>query len=125
MSNPISILLVDDDPHVGQVFELVMNFHHLPLKVVQDAESALSYLTSHTPDVVVMDLFLPGLDGYQALKQIRKDSLVPHTKFIATTAYYTNETEQEAASRGFDGYLPKPFDSNALVSYIKSVAGAN
>lgn len=119
----LSVLLVDDDPHVGNVFELVMNHYHLPLTVMQDAESALSYLQTNSPDVVVMDLFLPGLDGYQALKQIRKNSLAPNAKFIATTAYYTAETEQDAANRGFDGYLPKPVNSNTLVPYILSVAG--
>jgi two-component system sensor histidine kinase BarA len=122
-TDAVTILLVDDDPHVAGVFELVMNHYHLPLTIMQDAESALNYLQDNNPDVVVMDLFLPGLDGYQALKQIRKSSLAPNAKFIATTAYYTHETEQDAADRGFDGYLPKPMNSNELVPYILSVAG--
>lgn len=117
-----STLLVDDDPHVCEVFKLVMAHHQLPLEILNDAESALSYLAVHHPDVIVMDIFLPGLDGYQALNRIRGASLAPNSKVIATTAYYTNDTEQEIMNRGFDGYIPKPFDSNKLVQYLQGVA---
>ena len=59
----LSVLLVDDDPYSQEVFELVMTHHNLPYTVVDDAETALDYLQTNTPDVVVMDIFLPGLDG--------------------------------------------------------------
>ncbi|MBX3061562.1 MAG: response regulator [Anaerolineae bacterium] len=122
-SQDMSVLLVDDDPHACAIFELVMNHYQLPIRVVDNAESAITYLQSNTPDIVVMDIFLPGLDGYQALKQIRKTAADPNCPVVATTAYYTNDTQQEIMNRGFDGYLPKPFDSSQLVSFLRSVAG--
>lgn len=119
--NQMSILLVDDDPHACEVMQLVMRHHQLPLTILGDAESALDYLKSNNPDIVIMDIFLPGIDGYQALRRIRQTSLAPDSRFVATTAYYTNDTEQEIAKRGFDGYIPKPFDSSRLVSYLESI----
>lgn len=115
----MSVLLVDDDPHACAIFSLVMNHHQLPLDVVGNAEAALDFLQSNHPDVVVMDLFLPGMDGYQALERIRKTDLAPASRIVATTAYYTNDTEQEVTYRGFDGFIEKPFTPDAIIPYLK------
>ncbi len=122
MSDPgISVLLVDDDPDACAIFQLVMNHHQLPLKIVGDAKTALDYLESNDPDIVVIDIMLPGMDGYQMLHQIRKTRTIPDCRFVATTAYYTSDTSQEVLNRGFDGYIPKPFDSTNLVSYLRGI----
>lgn len=121
----LSVLLVDDDPQARDIFQIVMDFHDLPLTVKTDAESALAYLEKNAHDVVVMDIFLPGLDGYQALQRIRNNALVPDCKVIATTAYYTNDTPQEVANRGFDGYLPKPFSPDKLIPYLQEISEKN
>lgn len=116
----LSVLLVDDDPYSQEVFELVMAHHNLPHTVVDDAETALDYLQNNTPDVVVMDIFLPGLDGYQALDRIRRIAGISGCRVIATTAYYTRDTQQEVLNRGFDGYVAKPFDKD-LVNYLQTI----
>ncbi len=121
----MSILLVDDDPDACALFRMVMKHHNLSAEVLGSAESALEYLQTHNPDIVIMDIFLPGLDGFHALKQIRKASLAPNSRFIATTAYYTDDTEQEVYSRGFDGYIPKPFDAAGLADYLQRVLDGN
>ena len=69
-----------------------------------------------------MDIFLPSIDGFQALKSIRKEALSPKCRVIATTAYYTNDTQQEVMQRGFDGYIPKPFGPDALMTYLTDIA---
>lgn len=120
-TTPIRVMLVDDDPNACDVFRLVMNHYDYPILVAGDAETALDYLQSYQPDVIVLDIFLPGLDGYQALKQIRRDALAPSSRVVATTAYYTSDTEQEALRQGFDGYLAKPFDPNALADFLRDV----
>src|SRR5258706_4133798 len=118
---PMSILLVDDDPDTRNVFQLVMDHFSLQLTVLEDAESALDYLRTHSPDVVVMDIFLPNIDGYQALQQIRKHAMVPNSRIVATTAYYTAETQKEVLAWGFVGYLPKPLNPSKLVPYLQQV----
>jgi DNA-binding response OmpR family regulator len=121
----MSVLLVDDDPHACALVELVMRHHNVPLAIVSDAETALDYLRSHSADVIIMDLFLPGIDGYQALSQIRRSSLANNARVIASTAYYTNDTQQEVLRWGFDGYLPKPIEAGKLVPYLRSVLHGN
>lgn len=117
----MQVLLVDDDPHACNVFQLVMDHYNLPLTIVHDAETALDYLHEHTPDIAVFDLFLPGIDGFQALKQIRSKNLVPSCRIIATTAYHTHDTVQEIQARGFDGYIAKPVNAQELIAYLESV----
>lgn len=121
-TSDMSVLLVDDDPDAQNVFELVMSHYQVPHTILGDAETALDYLRSNSPDVVLMDIFLPGLDGYQALDRIRRAALAPHSRIVATTAYYTHDTRQEVLQRGFDGYVSKPFD-DGLVNYLRSVVG--
>jgi two-component system cell cycle response regulator DivK len=116
----MTVLLVDDDFDAQSVFELVMQHYKVPFNIVGDAESALDFLKTNTPDVVLMDIFLPGMDGYQALDRIRRSALASSSRIIATTAYYTNDTQQEVIQRGFDGYIPKPFDEG-LVGYLQRI----
>lgn len=117
----MSILLVDDDHYAREIFQIVMEHHEIPFTIVSDAEDALVYLRDNNPDVVVMDIFLPGMDGYQAVQEIRKTTRGATCKVVATTAYYTNDTPQEVRTRGFDGFIPKPFTPSGLVSYLQSV----
>ncbi|MBA3868864.1 MAG: response regulator [Anaerolineae bacterium] len=119
---PLSVLLVDDDLDAQSVFELVMQHYNVPFNIVGDAETALDFLKTNTPDIVVMDIFLPGMDGYQALDRIRRTTTASGSRVIATTAYYTNDTQQEVIRRGFDGYVPKPFDEG-LVGYFQRIMG--
>ncbi len=116
-----SVLLVDDDPDTHNLFQMVMDHYNLQLAIVKDAEAALSYLKANTPDVIVMDIFLPGIDGFQALHQIRKDALAPNCSVVATTAYYTSDTREDILSRGFSGYLPKPLNPSTLVPYLEEI----
>src|SRR4051812_16920557 len=95
-AEPFSVLLVDDDETTSNLFRMVLEHHNMPLTVVNDAETALTYLKTNTPDVVVIDIFLPGMDGYQTLAAIRKNNLGAQASFIATTSYYTLDTKTEA-----------------------------
>ncbi len=120
-ANSLSVLLVEDDPDARNVFQMVMDHHHHRLDAVNDAETALDYLTDHTPDVIVMDIYLPGIDGYQALKQIRQKNLAPTSTFVATTAYYNADTATDVLARGFNGYLQKPFNPQTLGTYLEKL----
>ncbi len=120
-SESFSVLLVDDDDTTSNLFKLILEHHQLPLTIVHDAETALDYLKAHTPDIIVIDIFLPGMDGYQTLTSIRKNGLADGAICIATTSYYTSDTRNEALARGFSGYIPKPLDTEHLVPYLKQM----
>mgnify|MGYP001445056603 CR=1 FL=1 len=120
--NTLSVLLVDDDPYVCDICQLIFQHHQLPLTTVNNAVTALEYLSTHGADVIILDLFLPDMDGYRVLDAIRRMPHGPQTKVVATTAYYTNDTGQEIIERGFDGYLPKPLQADTLIRYLQSIA---
>lgn len=115
------VLLVDDDPHTCAIFELLMQHYQRPFFIVDNAEAAVEYLRQHTPDVIVVDLFLPGADGYQTLDQIRGIINPERCRILATTAYYTKDTRRQVLERGFDGYIPKPFVPDSFLDYLEGV----
>lgn len=114
-----SVLLVDDDTDTCNIFQMVMDHHNIHLTIARDAVAAFEILKRATPDVIVLDLFLPGTDGYQIFNQIRQKSLAPEATFVATTAYHTSSTHDDVMERGFQGYLPKPLNSSGIVSYLE------
>lgn len=117
----ISVLLVDDDPFTCDICRLIFDHHELPLAIKTNALEALEYLREHAADIIILDLVLPDIDGYESLDAIRRLPRGGRYKVIATTAYYTPDTYQEVLNRGFDGYLPKPFSANRLIPFLTSL----
>jgi len=89
MSNSLSVLLVDDDPSTRHLFETVLGYHDIRVETMQTEQEVMNYLSSHKPDVIVLDIVLPGKDGYKMLKTIRPKTQCP---IVATTAYYTTDS---------------------------------
>jgi len=120
-SEQLSVLLLDDDFHTRELFKLVFLHHSLPLQTVTTTQEALEYLRTHTPNIVVVDLVMPETNGYEALDAMRKLPTSAQMRFVATTAYHTQETSTEVRDHGFHGYLPKPFSVEDLVTELRRV----
>ncbi len=118
---PPSILLVDDDTDAGNIFNLVMEHYGVRTTILTDGEEAIRHLEEQQYEVVVLDLFLPGIDGYKTLDRIRKAGINHVAKYVATTAYYTRDTVNEVLNRGFDGYLQKPFAAESLIDSLVKI----
>jgi CheY-like chemotaxis protein len=114
-----SVLLIDDDDTTANIFSMVLDHHDVGLTRFRDGATALSYLQENTPDAIVIDIFIPGLDGYQTLDAIRRQRLADGVPCVATTAYYNSDTSASLAAHGFDGYLPKPLQSTEIVPYLE------
>ncbi len=119
---PRSVLLIDDDADVRDLFRIVMDFNGIALAAVPDGESAFNYLEKYTPDIIVIDLFLFGTDGFEVLKQIRHSDLDPGCPVVATTAYNTTSAVSDVILSGFDAFLPKPISVLTLVPFLKQVS---
>lgn len=113
-----SVVLVDDDLYLCDLFRLVMEHYNWEISIFQLAEDAITYLKSHNPDFIILDLMLPELDGLRAYKKIQNTLPALSSKFVATTAYYTDNTEQRLLKYGFDGFLSKPFDPTKLTKFL-------
>jgi len=84
------------------------------------AEEGLRLAHKHMPDLVLMDLSLPGMDGLAATRTLRDDLAIRHLTVIALTAHATKGDEQTALQAGRDGYLTKPIDTRAFVGKIRA-----
>jgi PAS domain S-box-containing protein len=113
------VLLVEDIETNRQVVRFFLNKHNIHVEEAQDGLQALDILEDFRPDIILMDLHMPNLDGYQALKRIRKQSEFSDIPVIALTASAVKERVDEI-KRIFDGYMSKPITKKSL---LNSIAG--
>ncbi|NLG96366.1 MAG: response regulator transcription factor [Chloroflexi bacterium] len=113
-----SILMVEDEPSVGEVVSLYLRRAGYPVTVVQDGNQALDALQKQLPALVILDLMLPGLDGWEITRWIRERSDVP---IIMLTARSTEIDRIAGLEMGADDYVVKPFSPQELVSRVRAV----
>lgn len=121
----LSVLLLDDDPEMHNLFQIIMEHYHIQLATALDAQSGLAYLAQHSPDVIVVDLILPDSDGYRVLAAIRENATTRNSKVILTTTYYKSDAKPDILERGFDGFLAKPLSPTNLIPYIESIVNGS
>jgi DNA-binding response OmpR family regulator len=112
------ILIVDDDENVSDLISLYLTKEFFETKIVHDGESALLEFEIFNPDLILLDLMLPGIDGYQVCRRIRQHSNVPIIMVSAKGEIFDKVLGLEL---GADDYIIKPFDSKELVARIKAV----
>lgn len=116
MSNP-KILLVDDDVQFLEATEYMLKYENYEVITAKNGEEAIKKYSESRPDIVLMDLKMPIMNGYDAFFKIKKDN--PDAKIVFTSSYAINNEEFEnAESSGLFGLLTKPFDLNELNSII-------
>jgi DNA-binding response OmpR family regulator len=118
MVNKQKILIVDDDENIAELISLYMTKECFETKIVYDGESALKEADSFAPDLILLDLMLPGIDGYQVCREIRQKSQVPIIMLSAKGEVFDKVLGLEL---GADDYLEKPFDTKELVARVKAV----
>ena len=112
------ILIVDDDTNISELISLYLIKECFETQTVEDGESALSAFKTFKPDLILLDLMLPGMDGYQVCREIRKDSNIPIIMLSAKGEIFDKLLGLEL---GADDYMIKPFDSKELVARVKAV----
>lgn len=112
------ILIVDDDVNIAELISLYLLKECFDTMIVNDGEEALSVFPSYQPNLVLLDLMLPGIDGYQVCRELRKDSSVPIIMLSAKGEIFDKVLGLEL---GADDYMIKPFDSKELVARVKAV----
>jgi DNA-binding response OmpR family regulator len=112
------ILLIDDDEKLGDLLGTFFNRFDLNLEVANDPETGLEMLAAKEPDLVILDVMLPGQDGFEVCRTIRKTSAVP---IIMLTARGEVTDRIVGLEIGADDYMPKPFEPRELVARIQNV----
>lgn len=112
------ILIVDDDNNIAELISLYLTKECFECQIVNDGEEALKVFTSFLPNLILLDLMLPGIDGYQVCREIRHKSNVPIIMLSAKGEIFDKVLGLEL---GADDYIIKPFDSKELVARVKAV----
>ena len=111
------ILIVDDDENIAELISLYLMKECYDTKIVGDGESALKEVPVFKPNLILLDLMLPGMDGYQVCREIRTTSQVPIIMLSAKGEVFDKVLGLEL---GADDYMIKPFDSKELVARVKA-----
>ena len=112
------ILIVDDDNNIAELISLYLTKECYDTKIVNDGEQALIAFEHYKPNMLLLDLMLPGIDGYQVCREIRAKSDVPIIMLSAKGEVFDKVLGLEL---GADAYILKPFDSKELVARVKAV----
>ncbi|MGN0335690.1 MAG: response regulator [Lachnospiraceae bacterium] len=112
------ILIVDDDVNIAELISLYLTKECYETKMVHDGEEALKELDTFRPNLILLDLMLPGIDGYQVCREIRTKSQVPIIMLSAKGEVFDKVLGLEL---GADDYMIKPFDTKELVARVKAV----
>ena len=118
MSEKQKIMVVDDDQHIAELISLYLMKDGYDTQEVYDGKKALEAVTTYEPDLILLDLMLPGMDGYQVCAEVRKTSKVP---IIMLTAKGETFDKVLGLELGADDYIVKPFDAKELVARVKAV----
>ncbi len=114
------ILIVDDNKDLVKILEMALNVWGHDVRVANDGLSGIEMAHSFVPDVVILDIGMPGMDGYAVCKVMRKDPKLKNSLFIAQTGWGSPEHRRLSKDAGFHYHLVKPFDLASLHLLLES-----
>jgi two-component system cell cycle response regulator DivK len=114
----VRVLVVEDDPLNLKLIRDVLGYRGFDVLTATSGEEGVVAALSECPDLVLMDLQLPDIDGHEALLRIRADPQCSGIPVVAVTAFAMKEDVDRATAAGFDGYIAKPIDVHALPDQV-------
>jgi CheY-like chemotaxis protein len=115
------VLIVEDQSELRQLYAQQLALCGFDVIEAGDGAEAVQHTTSHSPDVVLMDLSLPVMDGWEATRRLKSDGRTAHIPVVALTAHDGSGELQRATRAGCDWFVPKPCPPDALVAEIRRV----
>ena len=117
------ILIVDDEPNILISLEFLMRREGFEILVARDGEEALQSIRAHRPDLVLLDIMMPRINGFEVCRQVRADPALSGTRIVMLSAKGRPAQIAEGLALGADGYITKPFSTKNLVAQVKSLLG--
>lgn len=121
MSAPAIILIVDDNPTNLKLAAEVLECEGYAVLRAQDAEEAQDILRSTTPDLILMDIQMPGMDGLTLTRLLKANPAYRHVPIVALTSFAMKGDEHKARDAGCDGYITKPIDTRTLPVQVAEI----
>ncbi|MBQ4820984.1 response regulator [Aquimarina sp. MMG016] len=115
------ILIVDDEPNIVMSLEYTFKKKNYDVFIARDGGEALEIAEENVPDVVLLDIMMPNVDGYETLRQIKQNDKLKHTKVVFLSAKNKATDIEKGLEMGADKYLTKPFSVKKLVEEINEL----
>jgi DNA-binding response OmpR family regulator len=124
MSRATRILVADDDPSILRLLQLNFELEGYEVHTASDGEEALAQARASSPDVIVLDVMMPGLDGWEVCRRLKEDETMHSVPVILLTALGQEQERRHGLAVGASEYVMKPFDPDHLVSVVKGTLAA-
>ena len=121
----LNVLMVDDDEDTLELLSAALRQRSANVTAVSSAAEAIDSIKSARPDVLISDIAMPGVDGYELIQRVIALKLSPELPAIAITAYAKDEDKENALAAGFKRYLSKPVELGEFISTVAEAAGKN
>jgi DNA-binding response OmpR family regulator len=115
------ILIVDDEPNIVMTLEYTFKKSNYEVFIARDGQEALDILKTNYPDVIILDIMMPMVDGFATLEQIRKDDNLQHTKVMFLSAKNKESAIEKGLALGADAYMTKPFSIKKVVEKVEEL----
>lgn len=115
------ILIVDDEPNIVMSLEYTFKKNNFEVFIARDGQEALDILEKQLPDVMILDIMMPMVDGFATLEQIKKDDRLQHCKVIFLSAKNKEKDIKKGLSLGANLYVVKPFSLKKLVEQVQDL----
>jgi two-component system cell cycle response regulator DivK len=113
------ILVVEDQPDNRRILRDLLTSADFEVIEAVDGEAGLAAAAAHRPDLILMDIQLPGIDGYEATRRLKGDAALRGVPVIAVTAHALSGAENEARAAGCDTYISKPYSPRQLLAKVR------
>ena len=117
------MLLVEDNEDNRTIYSTVLRYLGYQVIEAVDGLQAVALARSELPDIVLMDISIPGIDGWEATRVLREDAATRAIPIVALTAHALADDRERAAKAGFTSYLAKPIEPNAVVAEVRRLIG--
>ena len=115
------ILIVDDEPNIVMSLEYTFKKNNFEVFIARDGQEALDILKNNFPDIIILDIMMPMVDGFATLKQIWEDNNLQHTKVMFLSAKNKESDIEKGLALGADAYMTKPFTIKKVIEQVSEL----
>ena len=116
----VKLLVIDDDSAVTDLLSLLLRSHGFEVGATNNSTEGLSMIRDNSPDVVILDLMMPDMDGYEAMRIIRKTPGLKNARIVAVTAQAMRGDKEKCIEAGASYYIAKPINVDELLNYLEN-----
>lgn len=117
------VLIVDDDADLAMIMRMVLTHAGFEAHSCLSGQDALDWLSQRTPDLILLDLMMPDINGFTILRKVRATETSKNLPVVILTAKADQKTRMESQSAGADAFLTKPINSKSLIEYVRRALG--